>query len=143
MKIDIDECSRGLDRCDLNAQCINEFGHYTCSCEEGNIYVKILAFKCTTLNGGDLGYKGDGWTCSLMDFTSEEIIQITYKNRTQSETTAYLKSSFLDDNVVFDWGNETITLTKGPALAGASINSLSSGGCIRCRCAHRFRLIFF
>ncbi|KAL4452406.1 hypothetical protein ABPG75_008068 [Micractinium tetrahymenae] len=30
--VDIDECARGLDDCDVNAACINTVGSYTCQC---------------------------------------------------------------------------------------------------------------
>lgn len=41
---DIDECSSGVHDCSANAQCTNDGGSYTCSCQ--------------------LGYHGDGRTCS-------------------------------------------------------------------------------
>ena len=41
---DIDECDMETDSCDVNAECTNTDGSYTCSC---------LA-----------GYSGDGMTCS-------------------------------------------------------------------------------
>ena len=35
--IDVDECSSGLNNCDLNADCFNSVGSYTCQCKEGFI----------------------------------------------------------------------------------------------------------
>ena len=40
---DIDECSRGTDNCDLNADCRNTQGSFQCVCREG--------------------YEGNGVTC--------------------------------------------------------------------------------
>ena len=40
---DIDECSLGSDNCDVNAQCINEMGTFSCEC--------------------NAGFTGDGVTC--------------------------------------------------------------------------------
>ena len=41
--LDTDECSEGIDHCDMNAICNNAEGHHTCQCSEG--------------------YDGDGETC--------------------------------------------------------------------------------
>ena len=40
---DIDECSTGNDNCDVNADCINDQGSFSCQCREG--------------------YQGNGITC--------------------------------------------------------------------------------
>ena len=40
---DTDECSEGIDDCNMNAICNNTEGHHTCQCSEG--------------------YDGDGETC--------------------------------------------------------------------------------
>ena len=40
---DIDECELETDTCDVNAECTNTDGSYTCSC--------------------NAGYSGDGMTC--------------------------------------------------------------------------------
>ncbi len=42
--IDIDECSRNLDNCDVNADCSNEDGYFTCRCSNGWIG---NGFNCT------------------------------------------------------------------------------------------------
>ena len=44
---DVDECTRGLDNCDLNAVCQNLIGSYSCRC--------------------DTGWMGNGTFCSDMD----------------------------------------------------------------------------
>ena len=43
-RIDINECDDGTASCDVNAQCINTDGSYTCSCSSG--------------------YSGDGINCA-------------------------------------------------------------------------------
>jgi len=35
LPIDIPECVRGLDECDMNATCINTVGSYDCMCNTG------------------------------------------------------------------------------------------------------------
>ena len=42
--VDIDECTYGIDKCDVNANCTNAFGSHSCSCKEG--------------------FTGDGHSCS-------------------------------------------------------------------------------
>ena len=44
LSTDIDECERGLDNCDVNADCTNSIGSLSCTCVQG--------------------YSGDGVTCS-------------------------------------------------------------------------------
>jgi len=46
LPIDIPECDRGLDECDMNANCINNFGSYNCMC--------------------NTGFTGDGFSCTGM-----------------------------------------------------------------------------
>ena len=41
--LDLDECDSGTHNCDVNADCINTAGSYTCTCKPG--------------------YQGDGETC--------------------------------------------------------------------------------
>jgi hypothetical protein len=45
--VDIDECISGLDNCSINARCMNTLGGFTCTC--------------------NLGYEGDGFTCTATD----------------------------------------------------------------------------
>ena len=33
--LDIEECNRGLDNCDVNAKCLNNVGSYDCTCNDG------------------------------------------------------------------------------------------------------------
>lgn len=33
--LDIDECQSGTHNCDVNAECTNSQGSYTCTCKEG------------------------------------------------------------------------------------------------------------
>ena len=33
--LDIDECTKGTDSCDVNAVCTNTRGSYNCTCEDG------------------------------------------------------------------------------------------------------------
>ena len=40
---DVDECERGLSACSVNAECVNTYGGYNCTCT--------------------LGYEGDGIVC--------------------------------------------------------------------------------
>ena len=47
MFADIDECARGLDNCDINADCTNSIGSFSCTCVHG--------------------YSGDGVTCSKLN----------------------------------------------------------------------------
>ena len=42
--LDIDECTEDTDNCDSNAECDNNAGSYTCTCNDG--------------------YTGDGQTCT-------------------------------------------------------------------------------
>lgn len=35
--VDVDECSAGTHQCDTNANCVNSFGSYHCSCNAGFI----------------------------------------------------------------------------------------------------------
>ena len=44
MYVDIDECSMATDDCDVNAECTNTDGSYTCGCKSG--------------------FYGDGTTCT-------------------------------------------------------------------------------
>ena len=46
MFVDINECTNGTDSCDVNANCTNTDGSYTCDCKTG--------------------YVGDGFSCSGM-----------------------------------------------------------------------------
>ena len=46
---DIDECSVGSHSCDVNAQCTDTVGSYTCAC--------------------NVGFSGDGETCSMLSKT--------------------------------------------------------------------------
>ncbi|KAL9978444.1 hypothetical protein ACROYT_G015958 [Oculina patagonica] len=48
---DIDECSSGSHKCDMNAKCNNTVGSYNCTCKEG--------------------YTGDGRSCSDIDECSD------------------------------------------------------------------------
>ena len=43
---DIDECDRGIDECDANAECSDTIGNYECICRPG--------------------YDGDGFNCTSM-----------------------------------------------------------------------------
>ena len=42
--LDIDECSENTDNCDINANCLNNPGSYSCQCKSG--------------------FSGDGFSCS-------------------------------------------------------------------------------
>ena len=42
--VDIDECSRGTDRCDAIATCMNTIGSYLCACPNGT---NGNGFTCT------------------------------------------------------------------------------------------------
>ena len=33
--VDVDECTIGMDDCDVNAECINEQGSFLCQCRDG------------------------------------------------------------------------------------------------------------
>ena len=46
---DIDECSEAVDSCDMNADCADTDGSFTCTCQ--------------------LGFSGDGLTCGSKFFT--------------------------------------------------------------------------
>lgn len=43
--VDINECDLDLDNCDINAQCEDSYGNFTCSC--------------------NFGYAGNGNSCSM------------------------------------------------------------------------------
>ena len=43
MYLDIDECSTGVNLCDINSICLNEIGSYDCQCNHG--------------------YRGSGFSC--------------------------------------------------------------------------------
>ena len=98
---DIDECSRGLDDCDSNADCINNEGSFECvcpdefigdgreclmtqlnqdECEDGTNECSPDA-ECTDLDEGyrcscNNGYTGDGNTCT----GQPKMIQATVHN---------------------------------------------------------------
>ncbi len=44
---DIDECSIGIDNCDVNAQCSNTPGSFTCLCKPGYTGVGFNCFGKT------------------------------------------------------------------------------------------------
>ncbi|XP_041472517.1 uncharacterized protein LOC121421785 [Lytechinus variegatus] len=51
---DTNECTSGIDGCDVNARCVNSIGSYTCECQDG--------------------YEGDGFSCNeriYIDYGSE------------------------------------------------------------------------
>ena len=44
LQSDIDECSTGVDKCDINAYCTNTVGSYKCTCNSG---YEGNGFQCT------------------------------------------------------------------------------------------------
>ena len=55
--IDVDECSADSGQCDVNADCINSAGSYSCSCKQG--------------------FNGNGTTCEGMQecFLHDNVLQ--------------------------------------------------------------------
>ena len=54
LNTDIDECSEGIDDCDINSDCADTDGSFTCTCREGYLgngtfcSSKILFIQCHT-----------------------------------------------------------------------------------------------
>ena len=68
MFLDIDECSNGSHDCDVNANCINTNGSYSCTCEEG--------------------YTGKGESCQGKIRLDFEKLVVTYTYITGSDKSA-------------------------------------------------------
>lgn len=87
--VNIDECARGLDNCDVNATCVDTEGSFSCTCNSGytgnGVTCTDIDFcgdparnncaadaVCTNVPGGFTctcadGYQGDGVTCTDID----------------------------------------------------------------------------
>ena len=57
---DINECELDLNNCDVNAECNDTEGSYTCRC--------------------DLGFTGNGFSCSKYSYHNDSWLQHSYSN---------------------------------------------------------------
>ena len=61
----VNECSRGTDICDINAECIDTDGNFECFC--------------------NYGYAGDGFTCekgfNILDFVAQTRLKMNEGTR--------------------------------------------------------------
>lgn len=80
-----------------------------------------------------VGYKGDGWTCSLTDFDPDEILKVDYYNPRYNESN--IGADYLAEDVIFDWGNATESppTTISPSAKSAPIKD--AGQCT-VQCTH-------
>ncbi len=67
---DIDECTEGTDNCNVNAECMNTVGSFTCACIEG------FSGDGVDCEGETNGQMLEEWNCcqilkSLLDFHIE------------------------------------------------------------------------
>ncbi|XP_003375523.1 putative Low-density lipoprotein receptor repeat class B [Trichinella spiralis] len=126
--IDLDECSHGMHRCDINANCINMEGGYSCQCLPG--------------------FYGDGYQCSGQQPSSDPCDQVRCHD--QAECTVdenhvarcYCKSGYQGDGysceiVSYETGSRDNDCEKLQCGTNAQC-SLDQNGIARCFCIHGF-----
>ncbi|KXJ10132.1 Fibrillin-2 [Exaiptasia diaphana] len=118
-KRDIDECSADYHMCDVNAQCINTEGSYTCTCKSGytgdgrrcsdidecsaDYHMCDVNAKCINTDGSytctcKSGYPGDGRTCSDHKGLENSIILRDYGNNNYLQQLSSYLSPVLQDS---------------------------------------------